>query len=187
MSEEHPGVVVVGPDEGRQVVRLNGEETIVKIGKADPGDAYAVRENRVPPGFACVPRHVHRDAEEAFYVLAGRLALWAAGERVDAPAGTFVLVPRGTVHSLANLGDEPVRWVTVISPASVAEWVEAEHELILTSGGHPDPQALAGSIASSGWRSSGLRLRGERGPPSRNPFLRRPDTRQGRDVLPRSG
>ena len=142
-SEAHAGLVVVGPGEGRQLLRLNGEETVVKIGKADTRDAYAVRENRVPPGFAGVPRHVHRDAEEAFYVLAGRLALWAAGERVDAPAGTFVLVPRGTVHSLANLGDEPVRWVTVISPASVAEWVEAEHELILTSGGHPDPQALA--------------------------------------------
>jgi uncharacterized cupin superfamily protein len=142
-SEAGPGLVVVGPGEGRQVVRLNGEETIVKVGKADTRNAYGVRANRVPPGFASVPRHVHRDAEEAFYVLAGQLAVWAAGERVDAPAGTFVLVTRGTVHSLANLGDEPVRWLTVISPAAVAEWVEAEHELLLTSDGRPDPEALA--------------------------------------------
>jgi mannose-6-phosphate isomerase-like protein (cupin superfamily) len=137
------GLVVVAPDEGREVVRLNGERTIIKAGREATRGAYAVRENGAPPGYASVPLHIHRNAEEAFYVLSGRLAVQAGDVRVDVEAGSFALVPRGMVHALANPGAEPVRWLTLISPADRSEWVEAEHELLLASDGEPDPDALA--------------------------------------------
>lgn len=137
------GLVVVAPGEGREVVRLNGERTIIKAGREATRGAYAVRENGAPPGYASVPLHMHRSAEEAFYVLSGRLAVQAGGVRVDVEAGSFALVPRGMVHALANPGAEPVRWLTLISPADRSEWVEAEHELLLASDGEPDPDALA--------------------------------------------
>jgi len=54
-----------------------------------------------------------------------------------------VLIPRGMVHAIANPAEEPVRWLTLISPAERSEWIEAEEELLRASGGEPDAAALA--------------------------------------------
>jgi mannose-6-phosphate isomerase-like protein (cupin superfamily) len=138
-----PDLLFVAAGEGRPVDRLHGERTTIVAGRSDTRDAYAVRENTAPPGFASVPLHIHRDAEEAFYVLSGILAVQAGDRRVDAAAGSFALIPRGLVHSLANPGTDPVRWLTLISPAEQSEWIEAEHALLHSSSGDPAPEALA--------------------------------------------
>jgi mannose-6-phosphate isomerase-like protein (cupin superfamily) len=119
-------VVVVPAGAGRVVPRRHGEHTTVKVAEAETRGAYAVRENTVPAGFAGVPMHLHRDAEEAFYVLDGELTVYTEGRTLAAPAGAFVLIPRGTVHAIANRGEVPVRWLTMISPAWVSGWIEAE-------------------------------------------------------------
>jgi mannose-6-phosphate isomerase-like protein (cupin superfamily) len=99
--------------------------------------------NSAPPGFAAVPMHIHLHAEEAFCVLAGELAVHTSDQVIAAPAGSFVLIERGTAHAISNPGTEPVRWITLISPAEQSGWIEAEHDLIVSSGGDPDPDALA--------------------------------------------
>jgi uncharacterized cupin superfamily protein len=137
------GPVVVPPGGGVPLMRLHGEETVVVAGEAQTRGAYAVRCNAAPPGFAAVPLHIHRGAEEAFWVLEGELVVHVDGRRTAAPAGSFVLVPRGVVHALGNAGPERVRWLTLISPAAVSRWIEAEHDLIVESGGRPDPERLA--------------------------------------------
>jgi mannose-6-phosphate isomerase-like protein (cupin superfamily) len=119
-------VVVVPPGEGEVVPRQYGELTVVKAAEAETRGAYAVRENAVPAGFGGVPFHLHREAEEAFYVLEGELTVFTEGHTLAAPAGSFVLIPRGAVHSLANRGAVPVRWLTLISPAWVSGWIQAE-------------------------------------------------------------
>ena len=35
-------------------------------------------------------------------------------------------MPRGTVHTIANRGAVPVRWLTLISPAWVSGWIQEE-------------------------------------------------------------
>jgi mannose-6-phosphate isomerase-like protein (cupin superfamily) len=120
------GIVVVPPGEGEVVPRRFGERTVVKAAEAETRGAYAVRENTVPPGFAAVPFHRHLGAEEAFYVLEGELTVFTEDRSLAAPAGAFALVPRGTVHSLANRGAVPVRWLTLISPAWVSGWIQEE-------------------------------------------------------------
>ena len=72
-------LTVVPPGGGIPVVRLNGEETVLTVGEAETRGAYAARLNTAPPGFAAVPLHVHRDAEEGFLVLEGELAVHARG------------------------------------------------------------------------------------------------------------
>ena len=149
MSERHDddrsgaGLVLVPPGGGVPVVRLNGEDTVLTVGGAETRGAYAVRLNAAPPRFAAVPLHIHRAAEEAFFVLEGELTVHAAGERVEAPAGSFVLIPRGMVHAIANATSAPVRWLTIISPADQSRWVEAEHDLLVESSGFADPDRLA--------------------------------------------
>jgi mannose-6-phosphate isomerase-like protein (cupin superfamily) len=119
-------VVVVPPGEGEAVPRRFGERTVIKAAEAETRGAYAVRENSVQAGFNAVPFHLHREAEEAFYVLEGELTVFTRGRTLAVPAGSFVLIPRGTVHALANRGAEPVRWLTLISPAWVSGWIQAE-------------------------------------------------------------
>jgi len=137
------GVAYVAPGAGTPVVRLHGEATALVAGDEETRGAYALRENSAPPRFAAVPLHIHRDAEEAFSVLEGELVVHAGGAQLRVPAGGFVLVPRGVVHAIANAGTGVVRWLTIVSPASQAGWVEAEHELISESGAAVDPDRLA--------------------------------------------
>ena len=103
--------------------------------------------------------HVHRAAEEAFYVTAGELAVYADGRWSEVPAGSFVLIPRGTRHALGNASADPVHWLMFISPATHAEWVLAEHELIVAAGGNaPTRRRWPRSTAATAWTSSAARL-----------------------------
>ena len=70
--------------------------------------------------------------------------MYAGGHWQFAPAGSFVLIPRGTEHSLGNASRATVSWITLISPAADAGWVQAEHDLIVACGGAPDRERLAG-------------------------------------------
>ena len=69
-------LVVVPPDGEIPMIRLNGKQTSLVIGAAETRGAYAVRRNAAPPGFCAVPLHVHREAEEAFQVTEGELAVY---------------------------------------------------------------------------------------------------------------
>jgi quercetin dioxygenase-like cupin family protein len=45
------------------------------------------------------PFHIHKNADETFYVVEGTLTFYVAGESLAAPAGTTVFVRRGREHS----------------------------------------------------------------------------------------
>ena len=61
--------------------------------------------------------HVHREEDDAFYILSGEM-IFVLGEReVAAPPGTFVLVPPGVEHGFRNERDEPVRMLNIHAPA----------------------------------------------------------------------
>jgi hypothetical protein len=61
--------VVLPSGGGFQVRRLSGEDTRIITVAGQTSGAYAVRENEAPPRYNAVPMHIHRFAEEAFYVL----------------------------------------------------------------------------------------------------------------------
>jgi mannose-6-phosphate isomerase-like protein (cupin superfamily) len=65
-----------------------------------------------------VPSHVHVDEDDSFLVLDGTLSLVVGHDArsVQATAGTFVLVPAGTPHAIANDGPDVVRLLNVHAP-----------------------------------------------------------------------
>ena len=67
-----------------------------------------------PPGPPrwIAPLHLHRNDDEAWYVLEG---VRVGKELVEAAAGTAVFVPRGTVHTYWNPGPEAVRYLLVMT------------------------------------------------------------------------
>lgn len=68
-----------------------------------------------PPRYIA-PLHLHRNDDEAWYVLEGRLCVRVGDEVVEAQAGSAVLVPRGTVHTYWNPDASLVRYLLVMTP-----------------------------------------------------------------------
>jgi mannose-6-phosphate isomerase-like protein (cupin superfamily) len=76
-----------------------------------------------------------------FFVLQGELTLRLDDETVIAPAGSFVLVPPGTVHTFSNPGSEPVRYLSLMAPGGFEQYFLEVKEAL--GGGPPDPAVMA--------------------------------------------
>ncbi len=70
-----------------------------------------------PPGPPrwIAPLHLHRNDDEAWYVLEGTLCVRLGKEVVEARAGSAVFAPRGTVHTYWNPGPGLVRYLLVMT------------------------------------------------------------------------
>ncbi|MEG3049046.1 MAG: cupin domain-containing protein [Thermomonas sp.] len=64
------------------------------------------------------PAHVHPEMDESFYVLEGTLALDIDGRSHRLPAGSFVHIPRGTVHAQGSADERPVTLLATFSPGA---------------------------------------------------------------------
>ena len=96
--------IILGPGEGRTVpgtdamtLKATGEQT---------GGSIGLIEATTPPG-AGPPRHVHYSCDELFYVLEGQFLFLVGDRQFSGPPGTFVFIPRGTVHAAKVVGSEP--------------------------------------------------------------------------------
>jgi mannose-6-phosphate isomerase-like protein (cupin superfamily) len=70
-----------------------------------------------PPGPPrwIAPLHLHRNDDEAWYVLEGRLCVRVGTNVVEASAGASVFVPRGTAHTYWNPGPGMVRYLLIMT------------------------------------------------------------------------
>jgi quercetin dioxygenase-like cupin family protein len=85
--------------------------------------------------------HVHRVIEETFYLLDGECEWQVGNELVRAKPGTFVHIPPGVPHSIANTSDKPARMLQTISPSGHEQFFEELEKLVAR--GNPDPDAVA--------------------------------------------
>lgn len=70
-----------------------------------------------PPGPPrwIAPLHLHRNDDEAWYVLEGTLCVRVGKDVVEAKAGSAVFVSRGTAHTYWNPGPGPARYLLVMT------------------------------------------------------------------------
>jgi quercetin dioxygenase-like cupin family protein len=120
--------IFVGPGEGKDLTNPIGGAMVVKVRDEHTADAYSVHDNTIPPGSPGPRPHIHRRHEETFYVLEGELTVRVGARKIVAPAGSFVVVPRGVVHQPSNPGAEPARVLLVFSPAGMDGFFEAAAE-----------------------------------------------------------
>ena len=100
----------------RDLLRQSGErQATVLVGGAETSGRLAIVALVLARG-ASLPRHRHHWEDEALYVLEGELAVWVAGERIAAPAGTAVLLPRGVDHAVAAVTAQ-ARVLAALTPA----------------------------------------------------------------------
>jgi quercetin dioxygenase-like cupin family protein len=101
----------------------------VLLRSEESGGHVAVCENVAPPRWPGPPLH-HHDFDEAFYVLEGELTFQVEQEVVTRRAGEFAFAPRNVVHTLANHGDAPARYVLVITPAGFERYFARMSEAV---------------------------------------------------------
>ena len=110
------GGIFVGPDEGKALPNPVGGRMVVKVRDEDTAGAYSMYDNTIPPGSPGPRPHIHRDHEEAFYVLEGELTVRVGPRTILAPAGSFVVVPRGVVHRPSKPGGTAGQVLTDLFP-----------------------------------------------------------------------
>jgi len=133
----------VGPDDGEALTNPIGGRMVNKIRDEHTGGAYSIHDNTIPPGAPGPRPHIHRHHEEAFYVLEGELTVRVGPRKITAPAGSFVVVPRGAVHQPSNPGTQPTRVLLIFSPAGMDRFfLEAAEGRIPLQAEPTDPAVL---------------------------------------------
>jgi quercetin dioxygenase-like cupin family protein len=131
--------VVRMPGEGKQV-SLAGKPLVFLVTGQDTRHT-SMFDWTLPAGFS-TGTHVHRVQEETFYVLEGECEWTVGGELIRAKPGTYVFIPPGVPHNIANASDKPARMIMTVSPPGHEQYFEELVKLV-TPGGPPDAVAIA--------------------------------------------
>lgn len=67
-------------------------------------DEISLYEVTCPPE-AGPPPNIHHQQDEAFYVLEGTFSFLSGDETIETWPGSFVWIPRGTLHTFKNTGE----------------------------------------------------------------------------------
>jgi len=142
---------VRGPGEGERV----SPTMTLKVGDENSTAWSMFEVVNIGPGFD-VGAHLHRNAEELFYVLEGQLDLLAFEPRVRTPGnwqswqsrtgatvarggpGSMMYVPRGCPHAFANPGSGPARMIFLVSPSGHEHYQKELAELVAGTTGPLD-------------------------------------------------
>jgi quercetin dioxygenase-like cupin family protein len=107
-----------------------------KVTRAATGGTVDIVDHRVPPGYT-PPLHVHRDQDEVFYLLEGRLTVHCGAQEWRAGPGSLVFLPRGVPHGFTATPDGPARTLLINASAGFAD-------VITERGTAPDQLVIPG-------------------------------------------
>jgi mannose-6-phosphate isomerase-like protein (cupin superfamily) len=128
---------VLLPGEGRPI-DLGSFAMTVKVTGDETAGAFSLLEAAEPPGFG-PPLHVHTNAAEAFYVLAGLYRIFIDDDVFDCPAGSFIYVPATVRHGF-RVGDAPSRKLNLYVPAAMIGYFDELSALVAS--GDADERAV---------------------------------------------
>ena len=123
-------------------MRAGGNDITVKIHPDGGARDLSTFESVVPPGGHVFP-HLHREYEEAFYILEGELTFLIGRDWCSSEAGAAVHIQRGTVHAFRNDSGSSARVLVVHTPAAAIHMIE---ELAALPDG-AEPSASAAILA----------------------------------------
>jgi quercetin dioxygenase-like cupin family protein len=132
----------------KAVIRTPGETQGVRL-SGQPMDFLVTGEDTkytsmfdwtIPARFS-TGLHVHQVQEETFYVLEGECDWQIGDQRIRAVPGTYVFIPPGVPHNIANATDKPARVLMTVSPPGHEKYFE-ELAQVVACGSPPDAKAI---------------------------------------------
>ena len=115
-------VTYVPPGEGN-LLYLVGDLYAFKVTGEETNGAFALWEAVIPPQ-AGPPPHIHHREDESFYVLEGEIEFLEGERTFIGAAGSFVYIPRGTLHRFKNVGTRTSRALIMVTPAGLEKMFE---------------------------------------------------------------
>ena len=97
---------------GKELLWFNNTLVAIQVSSADGEDGICVVEHRQPYGDSA-PLHVHRNEDEVFHILEGRIFFVIDGRERVAGAGETVLAPKGLPHTYRVESREGAHTLTV--------------------------------------------------------------------------
>jgi quercetin dioxygenase-like cupin family protein len=125
-----------------------GVRTEIHVAAEDTAGAFCLVVDHPPAGWS-LPAHRHKNEAETIHVVEGDFEMEVDGQRSQLSAGETIHVPRGVIHSSANIGRQPGKRVVLFSPAGM--------ERFFLEAGAPTAESeidLAATLASAtrhGW------------------------------------
>jgi len=107
--------VILLPEQGERI-EAGASIAVMKATAQTTGGAFSMSEATLPAGMNGPPPHAHSFTTDTFYVLEGTLHMIVGDREIDAPAGSYVLVPPGVMHTFANTSEERVRFLNINAP-----------------------------------------------------------------------
>ena len=115
MEAKQTGTIHVPPGEGPSIW-IVGDTYTFKAVSQDTNGAYMFFEASVPP-HSGPPPHIHHREDEALYVLEGELEVLDKDRSIRVKAGSFIHIPKGTLHCFKNVGATTARMLALFTPA----------------------------------------------------------------------
>jgi quercetin dioxygenase-like cupin family protein len=131
----------VGKDEGKSFWLLMDRHTFKAVGDVTNG-AFTVAELVASPEMG-PPPHIHRLADESFYILEGTFDFSLAGKAFSAGVGEFVHLPKGVVHTHSAGGGAPAKALVMQSPSGVEKFIAEAGKPVTDPSKRPAPPEMA--------------------------------------------
>ena len=147
---EQPAPVVRAPGEGTAIWHLDTLKIFTALAEDTAGRLTAWEE--LLPQRSSPPLHVHRDDDEAWYVLDGSLTFQVAEATWTAETGSFVWAPRGRPHTF-RVDSPSARLLALTVPGGFDRFVRATGRPAEDATLPPPPEGppdLAALVAAAG-------------------------------------
>ncbi|MEM9586684.1 MAG: cupin domain-containing protein [Planctomycetota bacterium] len=123
-----PQIHICRATEGDVVDAVGDRYRFLVEGEQSDG-RFAIWHTTISPGGG-PPPHVHRNEEEAFFVLDGELIFESEGESFTGGPRTFVNLPRGSKHRFSNQSDQPAQVLILVAPSGLEKMFRRTGRLI---------------------------------------------------------
>ena len=114
--------VVLKPGEGRAYFMGGRISATFKADHGETAERYSISEWWLEPHTKGPGPHSHPE-DDVFYVIEGVMSLFVDGAWVDAPRGSFILVPGGSTHDFENRGDARAGVLNISAPGGFEQHV----------------------------------------------------------------
>lgn len=89
---------------------------VLEDGRAIDG-RWGIVECTLAPGWSGPPQHIHREHDEAFFILTGTVRFTTGREELIAATGSLVTAPIGDPHTFANADSQaPASLLCTVTP-----------------------------------------------------------------------
>ena len=129
-SDNKPPIIALKPGEPELVTYDAGTARFL-VSSAQTHGAWSLVELTEQPGYK-TRLHRHNYTDETYYVVEGVFTAKIADKTYELPAGSYIVIPRGTPHAQGNLGKVPVKVLLTMTPGGFEQSFKDRAELIKT-------------------------------------------------------